>query len=141
MKAYYMSTQPWECTRCHKINAPWLPFCHCQPKEKTEIEKTRDIIGEKWVLMFTNDKGEVLQGIVGHHERLPEAIKNVLSADGRNIYLEDRTPWRLEENENSANKQHVREHGYNPKWVGHCPACHEMLNGLTIHKCKLSKHE
>lgn len=22
--------QPWECTRCHKINAPWLPFCDCK---------------------------------------------------------------------------------------------------------------
>ncbi len=22
--------QPWECTRCHKINAPWLPFSDCK---------------------------------------------------------------------------------------------------------------
>jgi len=23
---------PWECPRCHKINAPLTPFCDCNPK-------------------------------------------------------------------------------------------------------------
>jgi hypothetical protein len=22
--------QPWECPRCHTINAPWLPYCNCK---------------------------------------------------------------------------------------------------------------
>lgn len=26
-----MSPQPWECPRCHRINAPHTPSCFCQP--------------------------------------------------------------------------------------------------------------
>jgi len=136
-----MTNQPWECTRCHKINAPWLPHCYCPAKEKTEAEKIREIVGEKWVMMFTNETGEVLQAIVGHHERLPDAVKNVLAADGRNIYFEDRTPWRVEQEVPNANAEYVKEHGYNPMWCAHCPVCHEMLNGLTTHKCRASSKE
>lgn len=22
---------PWECPRCHRINAPHMPFCDCKP--------------------------------------------------------------------------------------------------------------
>ena len=25
-----MNNQPWECPRCHKINAPWNPSCFCK---------------------------------------------------------------------------------------------------------------
>lgn len=21
--------QPWECPRCHQMNAPWMPHCNC----------------------------------------------------------------------------------------------------------------
>lgn len=136
-----MTNQPWECTRCHKINAPWLPSCFCPPKEKSDIEKVRDIIGEKWLLMFTDKKGEVIQGLISHYDRLPEVIKNVLAADGRNIVLEDRTPWRIEQEVSNKNTEHVKQHGYNQMWTAHCPICHEMLNGLTSHKCNISSKE
>ncbi len=133
-----MSSNPWECPRCNKINAPWLPHCYCVPKEKTQSEKMREIIGEKWVLMFTDDTGEVFQGIVSNHENIPAAIKNVFEANGYNIYLEDRTPWRNKEKNLSVNKNtaHIRQQGYNPNWCAHCPICFEMLNGLTAHQCK-----
>ena len=22
----------WECPRCHRINAPWMPYCDCEEK-------------------------------------------------------------------------------------------------------------
>lgn len=133
-----MSTNPWECPRCNKINAPWLPHCYCPAKEKTHVEKIRDIIGEKWVLIFTDEQGEVYQGIISHHDNIPNAIKNVLAANGHNIYLEDRTPWRKKEGDHIPNENinHIMQRGFNPNWCAHCPICLEMLNGLTTHQCK-----
>jgi hypothetical protein len=28
-----MSNQPWECPRCHRINAPFNHSCFCQPEK------------------------------------------------------------------------------------------------------------
>lgn len=28
--------QGWLCPRCGRINAPWLPACDCNPKDKEE---------------------------------------------------------------------------------------------------------
>ena len=25
--------KPWECPRCHRINAPWVERCNCEPKQ------------------------------------------------------------------------------------------------------------
>ena len=33
----YQSEKGWECPRCHKINAPWMPQCNCSPIENWEI--------------------------------------------------------------------------------------------------------
>ena len=33
---YTFEQQGWECPRCHRINAPWMPFCYCEPP-KVEI--------------------------------------------------------------------------------------------------------
>lgn len=26
----------WECPRCHKVHAPWLPSCDCAPPKREE---------------------------------------------------------------------------------------------------------
>lgn len=31
--------EPWECPRCHRINAPWNPACFCRKEEETSLEK------------------------------------------------------------------------------------------------------
>lgn len=28
-------SSPWECPRCHTINAPWIPSCSCKPPTYT----------------------------------------------------------------------------------------------------------
>ncbi|HEX4044676.1 MAG TPA: hypothetical protein VHZ76_03305 [Gammaproteobacteria bacterium] len=129
-----MSNKPWECPRCEKINAPWLPHCYCVPKEKSQDERLCEIIGEKWVLMFSDEKGEVIQGFVSHHEHIPQAVKNVLAAQGRNIYLEDRTPWRRAADELTA-KTNSNHYGR----ISSCSICNEWLLPKVQHKCKVSK--
>jgi len=29
-------TQPWECPRCHTINAPFNPVCFCRPEKNLQ---------------------------------------------------------------------------------------------------------
>lgn len=134
-------SNPWLCPRCSKVNAPWLPHCYCPAQEKSQSEKIKDIIGEKWVLLFTDDMGEVFQCILSHHDSIPDAIKNVLAASGRNISIEDRTSWRIKEEHLNNNTKHIKQQGFDPKWCAHCPICHEMLNGLSAHQCKVKIKE
>ena len=30
----------WECPRCGRINAPWLPYCDCDPADYEQTEET-----------------------------------------------------------------------------------------------------
>ena len=30
--------QPWECPRCHRINAGWNPSCFCNPEQQSAFE-------------------------------------------------------------------------------------------------------
>lgn len=42
-----MLNQPWECPRCHKINAPWCPQCFCtEPVSSTALEEWPFVIHE-----------------------------------------------------------------------------------------------
>jgi len=35
-----MSPQPWECPRCHRINAPHTPSCFCKPGDAVSPAQT-----------------------------------------------------------------------------------------------------
>lgn len=37
---------PWECPRCHRINAPWMPCCSCKPKELSYAEQQTNAFEE-----------------------------------------------------------------------------------------------
>ncbi len=43
--------QPWECPRCHAINAGWVPRCECKPAQLTSFPggamTTLDFCGSK----------------------------------------------------------------------------------------------
>jgi hypothetical protein len=39
---YFYVPIPWECPRCHRINAPAARYCDCKPKFKSEIDDDTD---------------------------------------------------------------------------------------------------
>ena len=45
--------KPWECPRCHKINAPWVEYCDCEPEQgKMTITPNDGTI--KWYYPYPN---------------------------------------------------------------------------------------
>ena len=46
-----LAQQGWECPRCHKVNAPWMPHCTCNQETKltwTQPTTTTDEQAKTW---------------------------------------------------------------------------------------------
>lgn len=65
------------------------------------IEQVLQIIGEKWVVSFTDVEG-LNGGYCNDHTKLPELVKTIRAMGGKNIVLTDKTPFYYEPKENCA---------------------------------------
>jgi hypothetical protein len=66
-------SNPWECPRCHRINAPWLPCCDCRVQFiNTDTKWPKNDSGSLSLDPNFSKKCLICNGFHGHGLQCPE---------------------------------------------------------------------